>query len=171
MSIRPDRAATMFLVFYVMHKPQDGLEEKKNEDDDADNGMIVVQQVVRNVIDHPHPKPESHEVRDVCEELEYAVDKPDTLEGAETDKNGAGGEEEHEGEGGEDAVCYQHLLSRIDEGLRGTAASGTKWTAVVVVVSAWAIAASWSVATEVTAAPAVAELCCGGACCYCCMVS
>lgn len=117
MAVRPDCAAIVFLVLHVVDDTKYWLEEKQDEHDDADNGMIVVQQVVRDVVDHPNTKAERDNVRDVCEELEDAVDEPDTAEGAQADKDGASWEEENKGEGCENAVGYQHLLSRIDEGL------------------------------------------------------
>lgn len=153
MSIRPHRAPTMFLTLDMMHEAQDRLEEEQNKHDNTDDRMIVVQQIVRNVVHHPHAQPKRDNVHNVREELEYAMHEPDAAKGTETDQDGAHGEEEHEGEGGEDAVRDEYLLARVDEGLRGAAATRAIGAAVIVGVSAW------SVATEVTAAPAVAKLC------------
>jgi len=100
------------------------------------------------VLDHPDAEGEGGGVHYVCDDLEDAVDEPGGAVCAEADYDGADGEEEDEGEGGEDAV-----------GENDGALVGEAWGGVVVVrevvgeiigiwvvvVAAGSIAASWTV--------------------------
>lgn len=111
MTIRPDCATIVFLVLDMMHKAKDRLEEEQDEHNDADDRMVVVQQVVGNVVHHPYAKAKGDNICDVREELEDAMDEPDAAEGAKTNENGANGEKEYKSKSSEDAMCGQHLLS------------------------------------------------------------
>jgi len=96
MSVRPDCPAAVLLVLDVMDEAEYGLEEQQNEDDDADNRMVTIEEVDRYGVHHPDTQPESDNVYDVCEELEDAVDEPYAAERAKSNENSANGEEDHE---------------------------------------------------------------------------
>lgn len=93
-----------------MHQSQDRLERQKDKHEDADNGVVVVKQAHRNVIYEPHADTESSNVDEIGEDLEEAMDYPESGRGTEADEDRANWEEQNKGEGSENAVCDQDLL-------------------------------------------------------------
>jgi len=126
------------------------LEEQQDEHDDADDGVVVVDEADGRLVDHVEAEAECGDVHGVGEDLECGVDEPEAWEGGQADEDGTYGEEYDEGKGGEHAVGNEYFLSvgsavgeveaSTSEGVGVPATSSAE-----VVVSAWAIASAWSV--------------------------
>jgi hypothetical protein len=95
--VGPEGAARVLLELHVVDEAEKRLEEEECEDEDADDGVGVRQEVDGQVLHHPHAEAEGGCVDDVGDELEDAVDEPRAAEGAQADEDGADGEEEDEG--------------------------------------------------------------------------
>jgi hypothetical protein len=147
----------------MMHQSQNGLERQKHKHNDADDGVVVIKQVHRNVVNQPYANTKCSNVNEVCKDLEKAVDYPDTTGGTEANDDRPNWEEQNEGEGSENAVCNQDFLSLGHKAFEVEAAAVTKGTTAV--VAAWAtgsvLAARSVLATTRTVLAARAILSCG----------
>lgn len=76
MAVRPNDSSVVFLESEVVNEAQDWLEEKKHEQDDANDGMCVVHgaQIAGHVLNHVDSHCESGDVEEVGKELEEAMD-------------------------------------------------------------------------------------------------
>lgn len=108
-AIRPDNTPRMLLEHHVVQEAQDRLEEEQDEEDDPDDGMSVVDHA--HVCGDVHSKTKRGDVDEVREELEQRVDEPETAEVANTDEDGADGEQEDKGGRCEDGVGDDDLVS------------------------------------------------------------
>ena len=149
MAIGPHSPPTVLLKLNMVDETEDRLEEQQDENDDADDGVVVVEQVHGNIVDHPDADAKRSNVDEVGEELEYAVDDPYAAEGAEADEYGTEGEEEDECEGGEDAVGCDEFAAGFWVCVLETAVS--TWSVlgcgVIVVVVSTSISSSGPVLT------------------------
>lgn len=100
-----------------MYKAKDGLEEQQDKDDGADDWVVAVKQIDRDVVHHPDSKAKSDDVYDVCKELDDAVYQPYATERSQSNHDGSDREEQDECKGGENAMCDQDFLPTVDVGL------------------------------------------------------
>jgi hypothetical protein len=116
----------------MMYQSQDRLECQKHEHDDADDGVVMIKQVHGDVLYEPYANAKSSNINEVGEDLKEAVDYPEIAGGTKADEDRTDWEEQNEGEGSEDAVCDQDLLSLRQKGLHVEAAAAAEGTIGVV---------------------------------------
>lgn len=96
MSIGPERAALILFISQVVNVTHNRLKKQQGEKDEANDGMIAVQQanLCRRLLGEPYANPNRRCIHEVCEELEQAVDQPGTTEGTQADQDTANGEKQ-----------------------------------------------------------------------------
>lgn len=105
-SVGPQGTVVVLLEKGVVQEAEDRLEEKRYEDDYANDGMMVIGELhFRCEI---HSKPKASNVDKVAKDLESGVDPYHTGEGDEADGNGTGWKEDDESEGRKYAMRDQH---------------------------------------------------------------
>lgn len=91
-AVRPDCACVVTLEEDVVQEAEQGLEDQQCEDNNANDGMSIVERV--KVPRHPDTDAEGSSVEYQAEDLEQAMDPPETWEGCESDHDAANWEEE-----------------------------------------------------------------------------
>lgn len=155
MPVRPNDPSAVLLEHDVVQEAKKGLEEEQDEEDDSDDRVGIMKCCsVRGARRHVDANREGGDVEDVGEDLEEAVDPPETWERSESDHDAANGEEEGEGERGEDGVRDDHGVVAIRDELGEIASEAIAAIAVpaVPIIAAIIVGIASTVATKVPAA-------------------